>query len=46
MSFVSECNKYDRYDTMHEELAWQSKLLINKLWFISLFVLINEMSKI
>ena len=33
-------------DTMHDKFAWHSKLLTNWLRFISLFVVINEITKI
>ena len=45
MSFVNECNKNNRHDTMCDEFAWQSKILTNRIWFICLFVEINEMAK-
>ena len=43
------CNEkgdVDRYDTNRDEFAWHSKLLTNRLRFIILFVVINELTKI
>ena len=41
MSFVYECNKYNRKDTKRDEFAWHSKTLTNRLRFIRLFVNVN-----
>ena len=46
MSFVNECNKNNRHDTMRDKFVWHSKILTNRLWFISLFVDIDEMAKV
>ena len=46
MGFVYESDKNNRYDTKREKFAWHNKILTNLLWFISLFVNINEMAKV
>ena len=43
MSFVDDYN--EMIGMMRDEFAWHSKLLTNRLRFISLFVVINEMTK-
>ena len=45
MRFIHEYNKNDRHNTMRDEFAWYSKILTNRLQFISLFVDINEIIK-
>ena len=37
--------KNNKYDNMHDEFAWHIKLVTNQLRFISLFVVINEMTE-
>ena len=34
MSFVHECNKNNRHDTIRDKFAGHSKIWINRLWFI------------
>ena len=38
-------NKNNRIDTKRDEFAWHNKILTNRLWFICLFVNVNEMAK-
>ena len=45
MSFVHEYNNNNIYDTKRDEFVWHNKILTNPLWFICLFVNVNEMTR-
>ena len=42
MSSVHECDMNNRHDTKSDKFAWHNKILTNPLWFIRLFVNVNE----
>ena len=44
--FSQYTHKNNKYDTMRNKFVWESKLLTNQIRFISLFVVINEMTKL
>ena len=45
MSSVHKYNKNNRKDTKRDEFAWHNEILNNRLRFICLFIIVNEMAK-